>query len=141
MGMAIEDVADRAQGYGFKGHVCSGNDLFAVMHEMKPAVERARNGDGPTLIECKTYRYSGHSEHDMAKYRTDDEVLEWESRDPIQRFEFYLSKKGHELATVVEEMGAKVKAVMDEAVTHAENSPDPEGPEAMEHVYATPIDG
>jgi len=140
MEMAIEDVADRAYGYGFKGHVCSGNDLFAVMHEMKPAVEKARNGEGPTLIECKTYRYSGHSEHDMAKYRTEEEVLEWESRDPVQRFEFYLSKKGHDLNKVIEETAARVKSIVDEAVEHAEKSPDPEGPEAMENLYATPIE-
>jgi len=139
MQMAIEDVADRAEGYGFKGHVCSGNDLFAVMHEMRPAVEKARQGGGPTLIECKTYRYSGHSEHDMAAYRSKEELLEWQSRDPIQRFEFYLMKKGLDLPKVVEETGAKVKAVVDEAVKFAELSPDPEGPEAMGCIYATPV--
>jgi len=137
--MAIEDVADRAAGYGFKGHVCSGNDLFAVMHEVGDAVEFARAGGGPTLIECKTYRWSGHSEHDPAKYREKEELIEWESRDPIQRFEFYLQKKGHDLPKLIEETGAKVKAVVDEAVKYAENSPEPEGPEAMEGLYATPV--
>lgn len=137
--MAIEDVADRAAGYGFKGHVCSGNDLFAVMHEVGDAVELARSGGGPTLIECKTYRWSGHSEHDPAKYREKEELIEWESRDPIQRFEFYLQKKGHDLPKVIEETVAKVKSVVDEAVKFAENSPDPEGPEAMEGLYATPV--
>lgn len=137
--MAIEDVADRAEGYGFKGHVCSGNDLFAVMHEVRPAVEMARRGEGPTLIECKTYRYSGHSEHDVAAYRTKDELLEWESRDPIQRFEFYLQKKGHDVAAVTAEMRERVKRIVEEAVEFAEGSPDPEGPEAMDGLYATPI--
>jgi pyruvate dehydrogenase E1 component alpha subunit len=137
--MAIEDVADRAAGYGFKGHVCSGNDLFAVMREVGDAVAMARAGGGPTLIECKTYRWSGHSEHDPAKYREKEELIEWESRDPIQRFEFYLQKKGHDLPKVIDETVAKVKAAVDEAVKYAENSPDPEGPEAMDGLYATPV--
>jgi len=137
--MAVEDVADRAEGYGFKGHVCSGNDLFAVMHEVRPAVDRARKGDGPTLIECKTYRYSGHSEHDMATYRTKDELIEWESRDPIQRFEYYLLKKGYDQAALSEEMRENVKKIVDDAVEYAENSPDPEGPEAMDGLYATEL--
>lgn len=137
MEMAVEDVADRAAGYGFKGHVCSGNDIFAVMHEVGPAVGRARRGEGPTLIECKTYRYSGHSEHDMAKYRTDDELLEWESRDPIQRFEYFLQKKGHDLAAVSKETGEKVAAIVDDAVKFAENAPEPDGAEAMDGLYAT----
>jgi pyruvate dehydrogenase E1 component alpha subunit len=135
--MAVEDVADRAEGYGFRGHVCSGNDLFAVMHEVRPAVEKARRGDGPTLIECKTYRWSGHSEHDTAAYRAKDELIEWESRDPIQRFEFYLQKKGHDVSAVSEEVGARVKRIVDEAVEFAQASPEPDGPEAMDGLYAT----
>ncbi|HEY3347196.1 MAG TPA: thiamine pyrophosphate-dependent dehydrogenase E1 component subunit alpha [Nitrospirota bacterium] len=139
MQMAIDDVADRASGYGFKGHVCSGNDLFAVMHTMAPAVEKARNGGGPTLIECKTYRYSGHSEHDPATYRGKEELIEWESRDPVARFEFYLLKKEYDLPKVIQETTDKVKAVVDEALRHAEAAPDPEGPEAMDCLYATPV--
>ncbi|MBI5189808.1 MAG: thiamine pyrophosphate-dependent dehydrogenase E1 component subunit alpha [Nitrospirae bacterium] len=139
MEMAVEDVADRAAGYGFKGHVCNGNDLFAVMHEVGAAVELARRGGGPTLIECKTYRYSGHSEHDTATYRTKDELLEWESRDPIYMYEFYLQKKGHDMAALSAETGERVKATVDEAVKFAEDSPDPEGPEAMDGLYATQV--
>jgi len=134
--MAVEDVADRAAGYGFKGRVCSGNDLSAVMHEMARAVELARRGEGPTLIECKTYRWSGHSEHDMANYRTKEELIEWESRDPIARFEFFMQKKGLDTTTIIEEVGLKVRAVVDAAVRFAESSPEPDGPEAMEGIYA-----
>ena len=133
--MAVEDVADRAAGYGFKGHVCSGNDLFAVMRTMDQAVSLARAGGGPTLIECKTYRYSGHSEHDKAAYRTHDELVEWESRDPIARYEFYLKKKGFDPDKTAEETGAKVKAVVDEAVSFAEAQPDPDGADAMTGLY------
>jgi pyruvate dehydrogenase E1 component alpha subunit len=137
--MAIEDLADRATGYGFKGMVTSGNDIHAVLKTMQKAVERARSGDGPTLVECKTYRYHGHSEHDMATYRTKEEVIEWESRDPIPRYEVYLGKKGYDLAKVKEEVSGKIKGVIDEAVKFAEESPYPEGKEAMEDLYATPI--
>jgi len=137
--MAIEDVADRAAGYGFKGHVCSGNDLFSVMQTVGRAVELARAGGGPSLIECKTYRYSGHSEHDKAAYRTQEELIEWESRDPIERYEFYLKKKGHDPDAVAADIGTKVKAVVDEAVRFAESQPDPDGPEAMDGLYATSV--
>src|SRR5438552_5698127 len=84
--MAIEDVADRAQAYGFRGHVCSGNDLLAVLDLSDKVIKRTRSGGGPALIECKTYRYHGHSEHDPALYRNKEELVEWESRDPIHRF-------------------------------------------------------
>ena len=138
MQMAIEDVADRAAGYGFHGHVCSGNDLFAVIRAMEHAINQARRGEGPELVECKTYRYSGHSEHDMATYRTKEELIEWESRDPIQRYEFFLEKKGYDAAKIIAETGEKVKAVVDEAVKFAESSPEPAGPDAMTELYATP---
>src|SRR5579885_2977303 len=91
--MAIDDVADRAAAYGFKGYVCSGNDLLAVLDVAEPVLARTREGGGPALIECKTYRYNGHSEHDPALYRSKEELLKWESRDPIQRFEFYLERR------------------------------------------------
>lgn len=137
--MAIEDVADRAQGYGFKGMVTSGNDIHAVLKTMKKAVEMARSEQGPTLVECKTYRYHGHSEHDMATYRKKEELIEWESRDPIPRYEVYLEKKSYDLAKVKEEISVKIKGVIDEAVRFAEESPYPEGKEAMEGLYATPV--
>jgi TPP-dependent pyruvate/acetoin dehydrogenase alpha subunit len=134
--MAIEDVADRAEGYGFKGTACSGNDLHAVMKTAHTAIERARKGQGPTLIECKTYRVHGHSEHDPAKYRTEEELIEWESRDPIPRFELYLEKKGYKFPKTKEEVTQRVRAVVDEAVKFAEESPYPEGKEALEDLYA-----
>ena len=137
--MAVDDVADRAEAYGFKGRVCSGNDIFAVMHEVEDAVEKARSGGGPTLVECKTYRWSGHSEHDPAIYREKEELIEWESRDPIQRFEVYLEKKGYDLNQVVPETENKVKQIVEDAVKYAESSPDPDGPEALDCLYATPV--
>ncbi len=136
---AVEDVADRAAGYGFKGDVCSGNDLHSVMKAANKAVHRARAGEGPTILECKTYRYHGHSEHDRATYRTEEELITWESRDPIERWEVYLEKRKYDLASIKAETGQRVKKVVDDALAFAEASPLPEGPEAMEDLYAAPV--
>jgi len=133
---AMPDVAGRAAGYGIPGIIVDGNDVFAVTQAAARAIARARAGEGPTLIECKTYRYHGHSEHDPAKYRNQDELIEWESRDPIPRFELYLERKGYKFPQTREEISRKVKAVVDEAVKFAEESPYPEGKEALEDLYA-----
>ncbi|MBI3805226.1 MAG: thiamine pyrophosphate-dependent dehydrogenase E1 component subunit alpha [Nitrospirae bacterium] len=137
--MAVEDIAIRAEGYGFKGAVCSGNDLHAVMKTAHAAIDRARRGEGPTLIECKTYRYHGHSEHDQSWYRPKDELIEWESRDPIQRFEIYLEKRGNNVDQIKDETEKRVKETVDEAVRFAEESPWPDGKEALEDLYANPF--
>src|SRR5579863_6043327 len=76
--MAIEDVADRAPAYGFKGHVVSGNDLLEVVQLSERVINRVRDDPAPVLIECKTYRYRGHSEHDPALYRNKEELVEWQ---------------------------------------------------------------
>src|SRR5918999_172660 len=89
--MAIDDVADRAESYGFEGVSINGNDVLAVYQSTQGALARARNGHGPTLIECKTYRWHGHSEHDKAFYRTNEELAMWKSRDPIPTFKTYLT--------------------------------------------------
>jgi len=136
---AVEDVADRAEGYGFKGEVCSGNDLHAVMKSSRKAIERARSGEGPTFLECKTYRYHGHSEHDRATYRDQEELIAWESRDPIERWEVYLEKRKYDIAAIRAEVSERVQKIVEDAVAFAEASPLPEGPEAMEDLYASPI--
>jgi TPP-dependent pyruvate/acetoin dehydrogenase alpha subunit len=137
--MAIEDVADRAPAYGFKGYVCSGNDLLAVLEVAERVVARVRGGEGPALIECKTYRYHGHSEHDAALYRDKDELIQWESRDPIPRFEFYLEKKGQDVRRIREEIDERVRKIVQDSVDYAEQSPLPAPDEAMDDLYATPI--
>ena len=134
--MAIDDVASRAAAYGFKGHVVSGNDLLAVVELSERVMSRTREGGGPALIECKTYRYRGHSEHDPALYRDKEELVEWESRDPIPQYEFYLEKKGHDLKRIREEVDERVRAVVQAAVDFAEQSPMPKPEEALEDLYA-----
>src|SRR5712675_74493 len=137
--MAIEDVADRAPAYGFKGYVCSGNDLLAVLELSERVIARVRSGEGPALIECKTYRYRGHSEHDAALYRDQDELIEWQSRDPIPRFEYFLEKKGHDIKAVREQVDERTKNEVQQAVDFAESSPLPEPQEALEDIYASPM--
>jgi TPP-dependent pyruvate/acetoin dehydrogenase alpha subunit len=88
------------------------------------------------LIECKTYRYRGHSEHDPALYRDKEELVEWESRDPIPRYEFFLEKKGHDLKRIREEVDERVRTVVQNAVDFAEQSPWPKPEEALEDLYA-----
>jgi len=134
--MAIDDVADRAEGYGFPGVAINGNDVLAVYQATQGAVARARGGQGPTLIECKTYRWHGHSEHDKAFYRSDEELAMWKSRDPIPTFTTYL--KGRQVLTddKIAEIEATVKATIDDAVEFAAASPDPRPEEAVTDLYA-----
>src|SRR5919199_844150 len=134
--MAIDDVADRAHGYGFDGVAINGNDVLAVYQATQGALARARTGDGPTLIECKTYRWHGHSEHDKAFYRTEEELAMWKSRDPIPTFTTYLRSRhvlDDEKLTDVE---ARVKKAIDEAVEYAMNAPEPAPEEATTDLYA-----
>lgn len=137
--MAIEDVATRAEAYGFRGHVVSGNDLLAVVQLSERMINRVREGGGPELIECKTYRYRGHSEHDPALYRNQEELLEWQSRDPIPRYEFYLEKKGLDVKRIREEVDERTRQIVQGAVDFAEQSPLPEPREALEDLYAPGI--
>ena len=109
------------------------------MKAARKASDRARGGEGPTFLECKTYRYHGHSEHDRATYRSEEELITWESRDPIERWEVYLGKRKYDISAIREEVGRRVKKIVEDAVAFAEASPVPEGPEAMDALYATPI--
>ena len=134
--MAIDDVADRAESYGFDGVAINGNDVLAVYQATQGALRRAREGDGPTLIECKTYRWHGHSEHDKAFYRTKEELAMWKSRDPIPTFTSYL--KGMDVLTDerVKEIEARVTSTIDDAVEFAANAPDPVPTDAVADIYA-----
>jgi len=134
--MAIDDVADRAEGYGFDGVAINGNDVLAVYQATQGALARARKGDGPTLIECKTYRWHGHSEHDKAFYRTDEELAMWKSRDPIPTFTTYLTGLQTLTKEKAAEIDARITATIDDAVEFAMNAPDPQPEEAVTDLYA-----
>lgn len=134
--MAIDDVAVRAESYGFDGVAINGNDVLAVYQATQGALQRARSGGGPMLIECKTYRWHGHSEHDKAFYRTKEELAMWKSRDPIPTFTTYL--KGMDVLTddLEKDIEARVIRTIDDAVEFAMNAPDPDAAEATTDVYA-----
>src|SRR6516162_2123558 len=134
--MAIDDVAIRAEGYGFDGVAINGNDVLAVYQATQGALARARGGDGPTLIECKTYRWHGHSEHDKAFYRTDEELAMWKSRDPIPTFTTYLRARHVLDDDKLKDVEARVKSTIDEATDFAMNAPDPAPEEAVTDLYA-----
>src|SRR4030095_14360727 len=123
--MALDDVADRAHSYGFDGVAINGNDVLAVYQSTQGALARARSGEGPTLIECKTYRWHGHSEHDKAFYRTDEELAMWKSRDPIPTFTTYLMAQKVLNDDKLKETEARITATIDDAVEFAMNAPDP----------------
>lgn len=134
--MAIENVADRAAGYGFPGVVVDGNDVLACYGAMKTAVERAHAGEGPTLIEAKTYRFFPHtSDDDDRTYRSREEVEEAKHRDPISRFEQYL--RGQDLLddAKVREIAERYKADVDGQIAEAWNAPDPDPSTLARHVF------
>jgi TPP-dependent pyruvate/acetoin dehydrogenase alpha subunit len=134
--MAIDDVAIRAESYGFDGVAINGNDVLAVYQSTQGALSRARNGDGPTLIECKTYRWHGHSEHDKAFYRTDEELAMWKSRDPIPTFTTYLKARNVLTDEKLKDVEDRVKSTIDDAVEFAMNAPDPDPRDAVTDLYA-----
>src|SRR5579864_2899670 len=132
---AVEDLSLKAQGYGFPGITVDGNDVVAVYRVAREAMERARQGDGPTLIECKTYRWYGHSEIDPAKYRAPEEVEYWKAKDPIPAMERYLTERGIWSDVWKQELTAGFNKEIDEAIEFAESSPYPEPEECLDHVY------
>jgi 2-oxoisovalerate dehydrogenase E1 component alpha subunit len=126
--MAVANVADRAPAYGFPGVVVDGNDVLACFAAMKEAVARARAGQGPTLIECKTYRFQPHtSDDDDRSYRSREEVEEARRNDPVSLFAGYLTGQGlardEEIASMAEELKADLDADIDKAWSAAD--PDP----------------
>jgi TPP-dependent pyruvate/acetoin dehydrogenase alpha subunit len=134
--MNVPDVAARAAAYNIPGLVVDGNDVLAVYEAVQEAVKRARSGEGPTLIECKTYRYRGHFEGDPTVYRSDEEVEEWRKKDPIPRFEATLSQMGIMTEEQMEKIRSEVSEMIEEAVKFAEESPWPSPEEVLEDVYA-----
>jgi 2-oxoisovalerate dehydrogenase E1 component alpha subunit len=133
----VKQLAVRAEGYGFPGLTVDGNDVFACYEAMKGAVERARRGEGPTLIECMTYRFHPHtSDDDDRTYRTREEVDEAKKRDSIIQFESYLKSSGILADDKIESLRKELKEQVDAAVDEAWNAADPEAESAVRHVFA-----
>jgi len=134
--MAIKNVADRAAGYGFPGVVVDGNDVLACYEVARQAVERARRGEGPSLIEVKTYRFTAHSSDDDDKrYREAEEVAIWRQKDPIQKYAAYLRDVGILSDQVEAEITERVNQQVDDATDYAEQAPDPTAADLMTFVY------
>jgi TPP-dependent pyruvate/acetoin dehydrogenase alpha subunit len=134
--VAVENIADRAPAYGMPGEIVDGNDVLAVQAVMQTAVERARRGDGPTLIECKTYRLCGHSRSDACNYRTREEEAEWREKDPILRLGRYLTEESEAVSQdTLDRIEQEVNAELDEAVAFAESSPSPAPEDTLLHVF------
>lgn len=130
-------IAHRAGGYGFPGHAVDGNDVLAVHEAAREAVERARNGDGPTLIEARTYRMTAHSsDDDDRRYREREEIEAWRLKDPIVRFEKYLTENGVLDEDTKEAMDTEIKAAVAAASEYAENAPFAEPESVLTGVYA-----
>jgi len=133
----IQNIADRAVAYGMPGTTVDGNDVLAVYDAVKQAVERARNAYGPSLVECKTYRWEGHYRGDPETYRSKEEVMEWRrKRDPITRFRRYLLREGVVTEEQAQAMELEVQREIEEAVRFAESSPEPEASLLYEDLYA-----
>jgi pyruvate dehydrogenase E1 component alpha subunit len=134
--MRIQDIADRAASYGIPGVTVDGNDVLAVYHAAKDAVQRARAGEGPTLLECKTYRRRGHSRFDPAAYRPEAEAAAWLTRDPLLRFRTQLLETEALPLAEITRVEAEVSAAIEAAVQFAMESPYPAPEEALDDVYA-----
>ncbi len=122
----IQNVADRHSAYGIPGAIVDGNDVMAVYQTAKEAVERARSGGGPTLIECLTYRQCGHSRSDPRTYRTSEEEAEWKQRDPLPRFQKWLTEQGKAYAGALSSVEQDVEQTIKAAIAFAEASPEPD---------------
>lgn len=133
---AIQNLSERALAYGIPGESVDGNDVLAVIGAVEKAVEQARRGEGPAIVECKTFRVRGHSEADKADYVPQELRNEWLAKDPIQRFEAYLEQQQILTASGKQEIAARIKAVVDDAVRYAEESPEPERATVADYVYA-----
>ncbi len=123
--MVIADIAERASAYGFPGKIVDGNDVLAVRAAAAPAVERAREGRGPTLLELKTYRWDGHYGGDLAEYRPKEEVEAWKTRCPIARYQRWLIEEGRASTEEIEAVIREAKGLIESVVQRATEAPPP----------------
>ncbi len=135
MAFAIKNVADRAAGYGMPGVIADGNDVIAVRVAAAEAVDRARRGGGPTLVECKTYRLVGHSRSDPRTYRTREEEADWQTKEPLVRMQRLLVEERSVGKDELDKIEKDVNAVIDDAVAFAESSPAPQAEDALDDVF------
>jgi len=135
--LSVEDVAARASGYGIPGVIVDGSDVIECYRAAREAVDRARSGGGPSLIEAKVTRLTGHSSDDQqTKYRSEEELAAEKQRDPLPRFRAQLADAGILSEEVEQRLAGEIKAAVDDATEYAESQPDPDPSTAMRWVYA-----
>lgn len=134
-----KNIADRAIGYGIPGVIADGMDVLDVYEKVSKAVERARNGEGPTLVECKTYRFVPHSKADREVYRTKEEVNEWKKKCPIKQIENMLIENGTISEIEARSIEKKARQTVLDAVEFAMNSPEPDDEELLTDVFCKEV--
>lgn len=132
----ITDISDRASGYGIPGVSVDGNDVIAVFEAAGAAIDRARKGDGPTLVECKSWRWRGHFEGDPGAYKDPKDQEEWLAKDPIPRLEKNLLKLKYATQAELDDIKAAAEAEIEAAIKFAQESPQPDPQELLTDVYA-----
>jgi TPP-dependent pyruvate/acetoin dehydrogenase alpha subunit len=133
----IENLADRAKAYGISSYIVDGNDVVAVYKTAREAVKRARAGEGPILIEAKTFRRRGHAQHDPAEYVPKEQRAYWEKRDPIALYEHFLTKEKLLDAKSKKEIETKISTLLEKEREFADNSPMPPPETAAQGVYCS----
>jgi len=137
--LAGGSVANRAEAYGIPGYVTDGNDVLEVRNIVEKAIMRARKGDGPSIVENKTYRYHGHFEGDPQKYRTTEEIEEQRrTNDPIERFIKALKKEKILTKKLEDKMQSEEKKIIEDAVQFGFDSPTPRPEDALEDLFVNP---
>lgn len=131
----IRDLADRAKAYGIASYIVDGNDAVAVYQTSKTAVEQARRGEGPVIVECKTHRMKGHAQHDPQEYVPKEMMDYWRARDPIERYEKFLTENKLWTSADKEKILERIASEIKEDLEFAENSPFPPAELAEEGVY------
>ena len=141
--VAVENVSDRAVAYSMPGVLVDGQDVMAMHEATVAAVQRARAGEGPSLIEARTYRYEDHSEGLnrilREPYRTDEEVEQWKERDPISLHSTWLKEQGVATENEIDSVWSEVNQAIDDALEFARNSPYPEADDLFTDMYADPL--
>ena len=139
--VSVPNVADRASGYGIPGVVVDGNDVLACYAAAREAVDRARAGEGPTLIEAKVIRLTAHSSDDQqTKYRSEEELAEERTKDCVPVFRTRLRDAGILTDVIEEQLAAEIKGIVDEATEYAESQPDPDPSTATRYVFVEDVD-
>ena len=135
--MKIENIADRAAAYGMRGDIADGMDVLDVYTHAKEAVDLARNGSGPTLLELKAFRLCGHSRRDANNYMSDEEKEYWKKKDPIPAFEKVLLERGVLESDAVADIKKKTEEAIDRAIKFGQNGPEPAAEDTYKDLYVT----